>query len=912
MSSIFDSKGRGSPGVSLNTQRTPSCARRAPMPVDVQPYGRLMRFDNGAERSGYTIHFDQCELGQCVAKSTVLATDLPLRHWTGMTCTHGSHQKPSGVTSSDLSRYPPMMMRGLAQSIVTHTSSQFGPPPSEDSAHSLQSSGVGTPEEPMGGLTTTTTPRLQALPVPPPTEDSAHSLQSSGVVTPVEVKDRPTSTPTSRIQALLDPTVLVRLGFKVRPLRDGGGKPSPGRQPPPLRKPPPVLVELGKKILALASPWSTKVFDSIHKQEKVHPFPEDLLTNVRALICPASDSSCSPGQPFYLEHIQFLAQLAGDPDAAYCTTLKQGVPLGVDTPVLRSPDIWPTKEELKGEISPDPALEAPTGRENYSSAETHAADIRATFVEEMAMDMVLGPFTASEAASHCNCLVSELCPGPMAAIDEGDKIRTIYDGSWGRANAHIQAHCAERTTAPTVMDCMHGIHWLQATQTESSRGKLPYAHWEWPSKQEEWMPLKADVTKAHRRIKILPAEWKYQVARLGDEWWINKVGTYGMASAQIYWGRMAALLLRLVYHIFPLADWGFVFVDDFCWLLRKTLAEPLTTAILLLLVAVGCPLSWKKTAIGSSNTWLGFLVTPSQQLVRMAPTKHDLVMSVLSRMMANEEFTRPELDSALGRLQWATTCCPLTKPFLQAFWQWRIAVKSSGRPSKLLRGFAKLLYNLFDKDFRHPSSFAPQSSWWGASDASASDDGSAFVGGWLSDLPTPSKNQVLWFHYKVEEHLHPWAFKDKKPKRRIAALEMFGTLLLTMFLCRRSSTSNGYVQLPLASDNQGNVYGLLGEYTKKMPTAGLLMEVMFQLTANTCILLPKHVKRDFNQWADDLTHPSFSGFDASLRLDVSPLLADFKIFPWILQHLEREGDLPAAVVTEPAAPVPAKKRRRTQ
>ena len=116
-----------------------------------------------------TIHFDQCELGQCVAKSTVLAADLPLRHWTGMTCTHGSHQKPSGVTSSDLSRYPPMMMRGLAQSIVTHTSSQFGPPPSEDSAHSLQSSGVGTPEEPMGGLTTTTTHRLQALPAPPPT-----------------------------------------------------------------------------------------------------------------------------------------------------------------------------------------------------------------------------------------------------------------------------------------------------------------------------------------------------------------------------------------------------------------------------------------------------------------------------------------------------------------------------------------------------------------------------------------------------------------------------------------------------------------------------------------------------------------------------------------------------------------------
>ena len=131
-----------------------------------------------------------------------------------------------------------------------------------------------------------------------------------------------------------------------------------------------------------------------------------------------------------------------------------------------------------------------------------------------------------------------------------------------------------------------------------------------------------------------------------------------------------------------------------------------------------------------------------------------------------------------------------------------------------------------------------------------------------------------------------------------------------MFLCRKSTTQRGPIQLPLASDNQGNVYGLLNEYSKKMPTAGLLMEVMFQLTANTCSLLPKHVKRDFNQWADDLTHPSFSGFDAALRLEVPPLLEELKIFPWILQHLERDGDLPVAVATEPAAPVPAKKRRR--
>ena len=121
---------------------------------------------------------------------------------------------------------------------------------------------------------------------------------------------------------------------------------------------------------------------------------------------------------------------------------------------------------------------------------------------------------------------------------------------------------------------------------------------------DQWMLLKADATKAHRRVKILSPEWRYQVAKLGDEWWINKVGTYGMASAPLYWGRLASALLRLLYHVYPMVDWGFVFVDDFCWLLRKSLAGPLTSAILLFLVAFGCPLSW-----GEDSYW------PFQHLV---------------------------------------------------------------------------------------------------------------------------------------------------------------------------------------------------------------------------------------------------------------------------------------------------------
>ena len=86
--------------------------------------------------------------------------------------------------------------------------------------------------------------------------------------------------------------------------------------------------------------------------------------------------------------------------------------------------------------------------------------------------------------------------------------------------------------------------------------------WHWPNKDSTFLLLKADVSKAHRRIKILRSGWKYQVAQIDQLWWVNKVGTYGVASAQLYWGRMAALLLRTLYALFPEVDWGFVFVDD--------------------------------------------------------------------------------------------------------------------------------------------------------------------------------------------------------------------------------------------------------------------------------------------------------------------------------------------------------------
>ena len=58
-------------------------------------------------------------------------------------------------------------------------------------------------------------------------------------------------------------------------------------------------------------------------------------------------------------------------------------------------------------------------------------------------------------------------------------------------------------------------------------------------------------------------------------------------------------------------------------------------------------------------------------------------MQLLDRLAAGEVFTLKDLEKGMGRLQWATSACPLTKPLLQPLWQWKGAVKSSGKPPLL-------------------------------------------------------------------------------------------------------------------------------------------------------------------------------------------------------------------------------------
>ena len=108
---------------------------------------------------------------------------------------------------------------------------------------------------------------------------------------------------------------------------------------------------------------------------------------------------------------------------------------------------------------------------------------------------------------------------------------------------------------------------------------------------------------------------------------------------------------------------------------------------------------------------------------------------------------------------------------------------------------------------------------------------------------------------------------------------MFGTLILTHFLLALGGKSLLRTRLSLISDNQGNVFALLNQKTKHMPTSAFLMQLIAMLYAAGVQLAPSHMKRDYNKWADELTHPNFTGFHPDRQLPVSAAFSHFK-FLW--------------------------------
>jgi hypothetical protein len=215
---------------------------------------------------------------------------------------------------------------------------------------------------------------------------------------------------------------------------------------------------------------------------------------------------------------------------------------------------------------------------------------------------------------------------------------------------------------------------------------------------------------------------------------------------------------------------------------------------------------------------------------------------------------------------------PIMRPFLQPMYKWLTAMvirqsrqswgQVKARPTDAVNLVADHLARMFQGVPPPHHIVQPQASITAATDAGARtalDACDAVVGGWYN-IGQPNKETAWWFWESITPTDHPWAYTDGTPQRKIAALELYGTLLLYKHIVLTHPDLAPCVQIPLATDNRGNAYQVTNHKAKNDTAAAMLMEMALIQQANGCTLTLRHVYREHNEWADQLAHRDSSGF----------------------------------------------------
>ena len=124
-------------------------------------------------------------------------------------------------------------------------------------------------------------------------------------------------------------------------------------------------------------------------------------------------------------------------------------------------------------------------------------------------------------------------------------------------------------------------------------------------------------------------------------------------------------------------------------------------------------------------------------------------------------------------------------------------------------------------------------------------------------------------------------FDKRTPQQRIAALELYGTLLLFVALSSKAAQEGATIHLPIRTDNQGNAFAVLKDSTKRWPGSAVLMEICVQAQLTSCCPAIEHIGRENNTWADDLSNMHTREFSPEKELAVPELESKLLALPII-------------------------------
>ena len=235
------------------------------------------------------------------------------------------------------------------------------------------------------------------------------------------------------------------------------------------------------------------------------------------------------GQPFRLRLMEALLDRAGDPDHRFLLQGEKGYPVGVLQPLPRTPHMY--EEQTSWKLEDDPYMRSEIWRDNYESVGDHEIFVREHFAEEC-KEGLMERLTLEQAKERFGDKVAVSSLAVLVEEAHGNKKRIIHDATHGtKINNRIR--CRDKQRSPGAREKMYLLAYYKA------RGDIVFS-------------LVGDISKAHRRFLHEPSELGLLACRVksnDDHIFINRVGTFGVASASYWWGRIAAAGIRLTHEI---------------------------------------------------------------------------------------------------------------------------------------------------------------------------------------------------------------------------------------------------------------------------------------------------------------------------------------------------------------------------
>ena len=670
----------------------------------------------------------------------------------------------------------------------------------------------------------------------------------------------------------------TRFGGKTREINDGAGLCSPGRWSPKRRR-----IPQWRGIMPLKSQLMTIIKEDVGDvrrcilrgacgQWKSSPFSSRALDRGRrAWIQNMADprrwdshedfadlTAIPHGQPFYLSLLAEHLRHCDDPDWRVLVVGKwnysDGVCVGAGEKLPRTPAVFPRKTHWR-KYSPEDHVEW-VRADNYKSAQGLEHVLQRTFEEEAALNMMV---EVPEKQAQEEYPGDKLRIASLGAIEKGEEDwRIIHDGTHG-VDLNPQIRPRDQQQLPAAPDEQRVL------QETADSGEAAFA-------------LAGDVSKAHRRVLVLKSDWGLQACCLHPgRVWLNKVGTYGIASISYWWTRLVAAIGRGVLYVLMRALlFQSIYVDDIKWVAAGAdKFDDLALAVFCWMM-LGTPFAYHKFRGGPSVDYIGYRCDYLAHSLGVNDNRMQWIVRWLSEHCEAKVVQVDVFRRGLGRLTFVVLVLPFYKPFLAPFYAWLAAVPagSSLRLPDAVLFAAKYLHNRFAWAQVSYNCKSPTLDLGEVFRTDAKAEGHVVtIGGWECRCNTPPQ-QARWFSLRLTPDTAPWAFDKGEPFRAIASLELLGTLVALKVFVSGSTPGTGVVSLTASTDNQGNEHLLNKLLCTKFPLNCWLAEFAAEMESRQVHLRLKWLQRDSNQEADDLTNEDFAKFDADKRLHVQ--FGDFK------------------------------------